>query len=122
MGKASEFVCTGLVPVFLVVGVANEMSVFHLLPSNVMGDCIDVVFESQEGICQSSKWVTDGLKGVYKFGLEWGSGDSTVHDGKERFRDVVCGVELGWEEFESNHFAVCHFFAVAVAAAVGNGV
>ena len=54
-----------------------------------------------------------------KFGLELGSGDRTVHESKERFGDVVCWVELG---FESGHFAVCHFFAVSVAVAVGNGV
>ena len=65
-----------------------------------------------------SNWVTDGLKGVYKFKLEWGSGDSTIHEDKERFGDVACGVELGWEGFESCHFAICHFFAVAVI--VGN--
>ena len=46
MGEASEFVGTGLVPVSLVVGVANEKLVFHLFPSDVMGDCIDVIFES----------------------------------------------------------------------------
>ena len=52
--------------------VANEMSVFHLFPSNVMGDCIGIVFESQEKIGQLSNWATDGLKGVYKFGLVTG--------------------------------------------------
>ena len=80
-----------------------------------------VVFESQEGIGQSRKWAADGLKGVGKFGLEWGSGGpGSVHEGEERFGDVVCGVKLGWEGFESCHFAVCHFFVVAVI--VGNGV
>ena len=82
------------------MGVANEISVFHLFPSNVMGDCICIIFESQEGIGQSSNWVIDGLEGVGKFGLEWGSGGpGSVHEGEERFRDVACGVKLGWEGF-----------------------
>ena len=45
LGKASEFVGTGLVPVFLVVGVSNEMSVFHLFPCDVVGNGKGVVFE-----------------------------------------------------------------------------
>ena len=69
------------------MGVANEISVFHLFPSDVMGDCIGIVFGSEEETGQSSNWVTDGLKGVCKFGLELGRGDSTVHEGKERLGD-----------------------------------
>ena len=43
-----------------------------------------------------------------------------VHEGKEGFRDVTCGVKLGWNGFESCHFGVCYFFAVAVI--IGDGV
>ena len=56
-----------------------------------------------------------------KLGLEWECGDSgLVHDGKEGFRYIACRVKLGWAGFESCHFAVCHFFDVAVI--IGDGV
>ena len=58
-----------------------------------------------------------------KFGLEWRRGDfGSVHEGKERFRDVTCGVKFGWVGFESCHFAVCHFFTVVVVVVVGDVV
>ena len=81
-----------------------------------MGDCIGIVFKLQEVISQVSNWVADGLKGVCKFGLESGSDDWAVHDGEERFGDGFCWVEFG---FESGHFAVCHFFTVAVIVCDG---
>ena len=103
------------------MGVANEMSVLYLLPSNVVGDRIGVIFKSQEEICHSSKGVANDPKGVGKLGLEWRCGGfGSVHYGKERFRDVACGVKVGWVGFESCHLAVCHFFAVAVI--IGDGV
>jgi len=111
LGKAAHFIGTGLVPVFLVVGVTNEMPVFHLFPCDVMSDCIGVIFEWQEGISQVSNWVADGFEGVCKFGLESGSGDWTVHESKETFGDGFCWIELG---FESGYVAVCHCFTVAV--------
>ena len=92
------------------------MLVFHLFPSDVMGDCISVVFELQEGIGQVSNLVADGLKGKSKFGLESGSDDWAVHNGKERFGDGFCCVKLG---FESGYFAVRHFFTVTVIVCGG---
>ena len=65
------------------------MPVFHLFPSDVMGDGISVVFESQEGIGQMSNWVADGLEGVCKFGLESGSGDWAVHVMERRDPEMV---------------------------------
>ena len=50
-----------------------------------------------------------------KLRLEWRFGDcGLVHEGKERFRYIACGVKLGWAGCESGHFVVCYFFAVAV--------
>ena len=50
LGKAAEFVGTGLIPVFFVVGIADEVAIFHLLSSNVKGDSIGIVFESTEWV------------------------------------------------------------------------
>ena len=57
----------GLVPVFLVVGVVNEMPVFPLFPSDVVGDCIGIVFEMQEGISQASNGIADCMEGMCKW-------------------------------------------------------
>eukprot|EP00534_Pseudo-nitzschia_fraudulenta_P003872 CAMPEP_0201117596 /NCGR_PEP_ID=MMETSP0850-20130426/1572_1 /ASSEMBLY_ACC=CAM_ASM_000622 /TAXON_ID=183588 /ORGANISM="Pseudo-nitzschia fraudulenta, Strain WWA7" /LENGTH=101 /DNA_ID=CAMNT_0047382039 /DNA_START=317 /DNA_END=622 /DNA_ORIENTATION=+ len=92
------------------------MSVFHLFPCDVLGDCIGVVFKSQEWIRQMSNWVADGLEGVCKFGLELGIGDWTFLDGKERFGDGRGWVKLG---FAFGDVAVCHFFTVAVIVCDG---
>ena len=49
-----------------------------------MDGCIGIIFESQEGIGQSSNWVADGLEGKGKFGLVWGSGGPvSVHEGED---------------------------------------
>ena len=52
------------------MGIADEVSVFHLLSSDEMCYGIGIIFESEEGVGHSCKGVGDCLEGVSRLGLE----------------------------------------------------
>ena len=68
--KLAKFICTGFVQVLFVVLVMDEMLVFHLLSSDVVGNRIGVVLELEKRFRHSGDRVVDGLEGMGELGLE----------------------------------------------------
>ena len=53
------------------MGIVDEVSAFHLLPSIVMGHSIGILFELEEGVLHSCKGAADYLEGDWTGSKMW---------------------------------------------------